>query len=148
MEEAVREILKTQVRSDWLASTQEALERSRNDLFRQSQIGEAVRECGALAVTPLEREVAECMRAQIAFHHGSHSVLPAAMREVARRLEERSHEQLASSVGGNDGKQLRRILAQARGLCHAEELIEPTGAVSAASRLKKTPISLDEEVSK
>lgn len=146
IDEAVRLTLAQQIRKPWLDVVRESLSQSDGDLFREMSAIEVARQCGASAITPLEREVAECMRARAAFRQASRDLLPAAMREVAKRVEERACEQLASVVGQGNAGQLRRILRDARRQCQPENLIDSVGHVTSASQLPPRAINLDEQV--
>lgn len=146
IEEAVRVALRTQIRSPWLDVVRTALGEGGADLFPEHRIGDAVRQLSGLAVTPLEREVMECIRAQATFRGVSSSLLADAMRVVAKRVEERSCEQLSSIVGGKNEAEVRKILSAARPLCQAQELIDAAGSVIANSRLPGKGVELDEIV--
>jgi hypothetical protein len=146
IEEAVRLTLRAQIREHWLASVQYALTQRSADLFQESRISGAIYQCGEEAVTPLEREVVECIRARAAFRQTSDDLLADAMRDIATRVEERSCEQLSSAVGSKDGAQIRTILRAVRPLCQPKELIDSTGSVSRLTRLPDKQIDLDEPI--
>lgn len=146
IEEAVRVTIAKQIRSPWLESVKKKLSESADDLFRETRVRDVVRECGASAITPLEREVAECMRARAAFQQASPDLLVRAMREIAKRVGERSCEQLSAIVGKKDGFHLRKILAAARPLCQPQDLIDSSGTVVKLTRLPREDIDLDEPI--
>jgi hypothetical protein len=141
-------VLRTQVRPLWLDTVRRSLDEKSEDLFPQYRLQSIVRQVGALAITPLEREVVECIRAQVAFRQLSSSLVAGAMRAVAKRVGERSCEQLCSAAGGQDGVALRRILGAARPRCRTEDLIDADGSVIEKSRLLPRNINLDEPISK
>jgi hypothetical protein len=122
------------------------LSESNGDFFHETRISEVVRKCGALTVTPLEREVVENMRARVAFQPLSPHLLADAMREVAKRVEERSCEQLPALVGRKDGAQLRKVLNTARPLCQPQNLIDSSGNVVPGNRSPREDIDLNEPV--
>lgn len=146
MEDAVRTDLARHIRRSWIESVRNALSEGNGDFFRETRIGEVVRQCGALAVTPSEREVAECMRARAAFRQNSPHLLADAMRDVAKRVEERSCEQLPALVGKKDSAQLRKVLNTARRLCQPQNLIDSSGNVVPGNRSPREDIDLNEPI--
>ena len=145
LEEAVRLEMRTQIRPSWLGSLRDQLTIAGDDLFHETRVSRVARQSLATAFTPLERELAERIRAVSVFGGAAKdNLLPEAMRDLAGRIKERSCEHLSSVVGRNDAKELRRVLEIAKNASRTSDLIDEAGNVTQVSRLPNGKIDLEE----
>src|SRR5882672_9734840 len=136
LSDAARLTLKDSIRSPWLDGLRSAVREGASDLFGQERLVSSVREFAGIAATPLEREVAECVRGRAVFHRSGSDPFVGAMREVAERVVERSCEQLVARVRADhpkDAAELRRVLATAQHSCDISSLIDAAGGISGKS---------------
>jgi hypothetical protein len=140
--EAVRLTLSDGMRASWLSAVRVAVRDGSADLFGNDRLAASLRHSLTTAATPLEREVAECLRGRATFQASS-DLFGDSVREVAGRVVERSCEQLVAKVRVHhprDAGELRGILHVALSSCDIGGLVDPAGGIAPG---KKPPAGID-----